>query len=336
MTTGVILHRDELAKVSYLDTSRLGERTVALLPLWDGLQWRVWIPDKDKLIELHPGNAMQADYVALEKASESDLWFGFLDFLWRRASWPPVLTLIERIRADIHNLGTALAKIDHFFAGRKEIGFGVGAFVQTEIEYLFMLSRSLFDLIHQLIGFVWSKKVILDDSAAEKKRKQRALPESFADVVLEGNSRVRTAADLKEKYAFTALLADAYQEAGPFFANMRTFRDEVAHGGTSPDIIYVTDRGFCVDPTRKPFASFDIWSEASRFNERLSCLRVFLAHLVFTSIDRCSALVDGLARSVTFPPDLAPGYKVFVRGPHNHALATAQAISEGGDPWWDI
>lgn len=32
--------------------------------------------------------------------------------------------------------------------------------------------------------------------------------------------------------------------------------------------------------------------------------------------------------------ELAPGYRVFVRGPHNDALVWVLSVSKGGSPWW--
>jgi hypothetical protein len=38
---------------------------------------------------------------------------------------------------------------------------------------------------------------------------------------------------------------------------------------------------------------------------------------------------------IQFPPDIAPGYRVFVRGPSTPGLAEVVKIATGGTPWWD-
>ncbi len=326
------VHRNNLSPVRYLDVSRIGARTVEILPLWDGKQWCIWVPTRDGLRELHPTDAMDAMYVGIDRAAENDLCVPLLHNIWQRATWDPVVRILRAVCDDIDNLGTALAKVDHFFGCRESIGHGVSSFVETEIEYIFVVARSIFDLTHELIRYVWKEKVTLRDEARNKAKKRASLPDSFAKMALIGD-KPRTTEELCSTYAFSEGLAAAYSSVADFFLAIRTFRTAVVHGGTSPDIVFVTERGFCVERTKKPFCTFPTLDGRGRHTDSLSSLKVLLSHVVFNSINSCNKMVNGLLKNIKLAPEIAPNYHVFIRGPHNGALVAAKNISEGAEPW---
>jgi hypothetical protein len=320
-----------LSKISYLDVQAVGDRVVGLLPLWNGRTWTLWIPAADGLLEMHPLDATQAEYVASEAAGETDILLPFLDLLWQRCSWSDVVPSLTRIRDDLYNLGAALAKIDHFFEMRDTIGLGVGRFVCTELEYIFAVCRSLLDLVQEAVSTLWGRVRLIDSVADGKKG---ALPRSLRKVVVE-SERLRSSEEIREKFLTPAPLSEAYATIAPFFSNLRRFRDAVLHGGTSVDLVVSTERGFCVSPKRLPFRLFDIWRPEHAFNTEAYSLRPFVAHVVATTIDACDRIVAGLAQEIVFPAEIAPGYRVFLRGMHNAQLIRAKRLSDGeGDVWW--
>jgi hypothetical protein len=38
---------------------------------------------------------------------------------------------------------------------------------------------------------------------------------------------------------------------------------------------------------------------------------------------------------VLFPPEIAPGLRVFVRGPSTGSLSDILRVYDGGSPWWN-
>jgi hypothetical protein len=326
------LDAGSLAKVRYLDQNVAHGRAIQLLPFWDGVAWTVWRPTADGLQELHPRGAARTDYVAVEAASPNDIHMPFIEFIWQRVNIGDVLSFLDRIRDDVHHLGTNLAKVDHFFDSRSSLGLGVGAFVATELEYLFTLCRSLLDLIQELIAKAWMH-VRLTDPQMEGKR--RPLPKTLRKVLLDGSDQPKSSDQIREQFEVPPALAHAYAMVAPFFAKLRSFRDAVVHGGTSVDLVVCTERGFCVSKSRLPFRLFDIWKPEHAFNDQAYSLRPFISHLAVATIDACNALVEGLARQVIFAPELAPGYSVFIRGIHNEALIRAKRLCDGDEePWW--
>jgi hypothetical protein len=252
--------------------------------------------------------------------------------MWQRASWPNVCPTISAIIDDMHHLSTAAAKIDHYFAHRRVIGHGVTDFVATELEYVFTLCRSVFDLLQVATGKLWDRIQLVGPSAPRHKNR---LPESFADVIFAGGSP-RDVNAIIAKYGVTPGLAAAYHDAGAFFEPVRAFRDDVVHRGHGIQTIFDTDKGFCVDSTKKPFDKFPIWKDSHQYGaNNLVSLRPLLAHLVFGTIGACGAFTTALGGEIKFPPPIAPNHRIFLRGYHTAAFHHLDNVLRGGDPWWD-
>ncbi len=147
--------------------------------------------------------------------------------------------------------------------------------------------------------------------------------------------RTKTAQEIADEFGVPSALAEEYARHAPFFWSLRDFRDDVVHGLTRTPLVFETDRGFCVDPKQRPFRDFAGWTNAHQFNERLVAIVPWIAHVVLGTIGACSALVLALAAQVRFPPQMAPGHRVFVRAANNKALIQLAEVASGGSPWWD-
>jgi len=79
---------ESLKVVPYLKTENLGDgRTVKLMPLWDGNNFRMWIDTPVGLIEAKMIDTVEGDYVGIGAAKESDLFIPFVHLMWQRACW---------------------------------------------------------------------------------------------------------------------------------------------------------------------------------------------------------------------------------------------------------
>jgi hypothetical protein len=321
---------DALLKLPYLDVTAIGDRTVNLMPMWDGSHWLGWIVVDGDLLEINVSDVQQVDYIASQAATPTDMMIEFIEFMWQRASWPEICPLISRARSDIHNLATSLAKIDYFFESRLLIGHGVGHFVLTEIEYLFTVARSLFDLLQEVVARIWERVQLLDPAMQAQKRK---LPPSFRKVLVK-SGQPRSVEELETDFALPRSLAEFYVATQAFFLSLRDVRDDVVHRGTMIDSVFVTDRGFCVAPRQKPYNTFAGWKPEHHHNDNLVSLRPFLAHVVFGTIAACNFFVAQVAAQINFPPPIAPNHRVFVRNYHNRALLDCNLVAQGGSPWW--
>jgi hypothetical protein len=307
------------------------------MPFWDGSHWHQWIKRPDgTLIEMKMVDVIRSHYVSKQAVAEEDLWIPFVDFMWQRASWPEVFPLIHALCDDFHQLATSVAKIKYFFQTRNQIPrHSVSSFVETELEYLVTVARTVFDLLQEAISTVWNNRVKLLDPKAEAMRKQRKLPPTFSRIVLDERSLPRRPQEIMGKYGIAQAVAEEYAKHSPFFVRLRTTRDKVIHGGTGMPIVFVTDKGFCVDPKASPFADFKIWEKTHYFNQNIVSLLPWLTHVVFQTIGCCTDILTAFAQQIQFPPEIAPGYRVFIRDHTSDALLDLLKVHKREMVWWD-
>jgi len=260
---------DALRKVPYLKVDTLGGRTVKLMPFWDGERWHLWVPQPEGLIEGQIIDTVEGDYVGASPARPSDLLIPFVELMWQRASWPEVCPLISAISDDFHNMGTSVAKLRHFFDSRLTLPPAVPRrFACTELEYLVILARTVFDLLQETVALIWNNRVRLTDAKLEMRRKQRSLPEKFSRVVLQDKHMLRSAAEIEQQFGIPFPLAEEYSRQGPFFSELRDTRDRIVHSGHQVGVIFDTERGFCVSPKSRPFSNYSGWREEHRYKRK--------------------------------------------------------------------
>jgi hypothetical protein len=254
---------EDLKKVPYLKLDDLRGRTVKLMPFWDGDRWYLWVPVPGGLVEGQIIDTVEGDYVAGSAARPSDVLIPFVELMWQRASWPEICPLISAVSNDFHNMGTSIAKLHHFFNSRNALPSGAPRrFACTELEYLVILARMVFDLLQETISLLWRNRVQLIDGESERRRRQRALPETFSRVVLRDKHALRSAAEIEQDFALPLMLAEEYARQGPFFAELRDSRDKVVHSGSELGFIFDTERGFCVNPKSRPFSHYPGWTSS--------------------------------------------------------------------------
>ena len=327
---------EELNKLPYLDTSALDGRTVNLMPLWDGASWHMWLNTPIGMIEGKIIDTSESDYLAKSAAKQSDLFIPFIHIMWQQASWSEICPLIIAISDDFHNMGTSVAKLKHFHEFRKRIGDrGAHRFALTELEYIVTLCRTTFDLLQEMVAWIWGTKIQLLDETAEAFRRAHPLRKTFSRTVLDENDQPRNAAEIEKKFGLPKPLAEEYERVAPFFSDLRRIRDRIVHGGSGFGIIFDTERGFCVDPKTRPFSTFEGWRPEHYYNENIVSVLPWIADTILKTIDACNSLIGVFGSVVQLPPPIAPGYVVFVRGYHNEALVELLSVHSGGPVWWD-
>lgn len=326
---------EHLKAIPYLDVTAIGSRTVTIMPLWENERWHVWIASPEGFFEMHPVAAVETNYVALSAASPSDILVPFVELMWQQASWPEICPLIRAISSDFQNFGTSIEKTSHFFAQRKALGHGCSHFVKTELEYMLMLSRSVFDLLQEVVARLWNKRIRLLDPGAEARRNSRKLPSTFSKMVLREKCDIRTSDELQTMHEIPQGMADAYITAAPFFAAVRDLRDAIVHNGKDLRSIYITERAFCISKSNPALERFDCWKPEHEENANITSLLPLLAHIVLGTVEVCNNLLLAFASQITLPSPIAPRHRVFIRGPHNDALLWMQGVSDGTySPWW--
>ena len=321
----------ELASVPYLCAGAVGERHVQLESFWDGTEWHAWIAGPNgTLIHMRPRDLGVGSYIAKEPAADDDFCFPFTDFMWRRASWPDANHWHGAIVEDVHQLAASIAKIDFFWKMREHApALVLGRFASSEIEYLLTVCRSVFDLLQEVIRTIWGRMRLLDE---ERQRRKGELRKSFADMVI-SKGELMSAGRITETRGVPLHLAETYAAGGAFFKLVRELRDGIVHNGKDAPMVVTTERGFIIRRD-SAFAALPIWKDEHSFNEQAVSLRPALAYIVVTTLNTCNAFAEALGQMFGFPPDLAPGHRLFVRSPHGRALLEVQEVLRGGSPWW--
>ncbi|WP_186233621.1 hypothetical protein [Burkholderia gladioli] len=316
----------ELAKIPYLDVPNLAERAIASLNFFADGDWHLWLKTEAGLLRIKawPGEGF---YFAAEPQSGRDGYLRFLDFIAQRGNLRGVARPLEGIMDDVFNLGACLKKFDILLDYAEGGRSGASRLVLTELEYLFSLCRSVFDLLQEVIAAQWDSVQLLD--AETKKRK---LPQSFGDMVLTAN-QLRPVEEIASKFRIPQSLAEFYGRAGAFFLILRTFRDKYVHGGNSPDLVFVTARGFAVRGAAAPFNSFNVWSQEHRLPNDLCSLRPALAYLVTETLRACEDYATTIQQIIGFPPPICPGLRFFMRSDFVEPLLANERILRECS-WW--
>jgi hypothetical protein len=309
----------ELAKLStipFLDLPHVQGRFISTLMFCDAGKWRMWVPAGDELIEVKAWPA-EGFYFSVEPDSSTDLCLHFLDFIAQRASFPELQKPILGLRDDVFNLSAALAKISHLHTARAIVGTGVSRMIVTEVEYLFSVCRSIFDLLQEIASALW-ETVRLHDSSVKKK----PLKETFSKMVLfEG--RESTQEELSERFGLPQPPASYYMRNAQFFMTLREFRDNIVHRGSQVQTIFSGDTGFLIRHSLKPFSNMAIWRDEEIQPNELVPLFPALGIVVHNTLSACDDFSSTIEQVIQFPPPIVPGMRFFMRGYFNETFSSA-------------
>jgi len=169
----------QLSSVPYLDLTNLAGRFIPSLCFYDA-RWRMWIEagdDREFLIETAAVPA-EACYFSVAAQSDVDLNLGALNFLAQRGCIASVQRAFAGLIDDLFNLSGSLAKIQLLERSRETIPNGLSRLATTEVEYIVMLCRSIFDLYQEAMSRLWDSVQLFD----QQKHRQK-LKLSYADMV---------------------------------------------------------------------------------------------------------------------------------------------------------
>ncbi|MFC4237139.1 hypothetical protein ACFOY8_18190 [Thalassospira xianhensis] len=310
-----------LSELNHLNLRQLQRRKLNLMPLWENEEWHLWFDvGGGKLMRGRMVDAAHSLYAGKQPAKPHDLLLPFLEFGWQRASWPEVCPHLIALENDFHLLCASVAKLDHFFDARQAIDpLIISSFVQSEIEFVLTVSRSVFDLLQQYVSWLWNNTVELLDEEQEKIRKQNKLPEkSFQKVIFKNNTR-QDSEQITRKYVIPDKLAQTYEASAEFFEYVRHARTEILHGLSASKSVLVTDTGFCVKPNEKPFHVFE-WPENAFLLAEGVSLRAWLSFIIQNTIGICNSFSQALSETIQFPEAIMPGHKIFIRDPSSSSV----------------
>lgn len=315
------------ADLPYLDRSVIGKRVPVAMPFHDGATWHLWVPTSNAMLQpMAVLDLRDGFYLAKKPERDDDILVEFIDWMIRRVAIAGTDAFRDAMFDDILNICTSLTKLDAIHSVPWLLGDAAPRAAWTEVEFILASCRSLFDLLQEVAVRVWESIKLFDGS-----KKKRRLPGSFSDMVLK-SGRLRTAEDLENTFGIPRRLAGFYESSSAFFQSLRTARDTVFHRVHRSPIVFRAEHGFAVDVTAAPFSSIVEWDSRHTMPNNLGSLRCWLAHVIWETISVCERFAEIMSTSFVFPPDFAPGYSIFIRGPSVAVLYRLPKVANE-NPW---
>lgn len=301
----------DLSKIPFLDTKNLDGRFLSSLMFYDKGKWRSWIVAGDQLHEMKMWPA-ETYYFGSEPEAGTDINLHFLDFVSQRACIVDVRKAVNGFRDDLFNMAASIAKISHIAATSDAIGSGASRMVVTEIEYVVSLCRSIFDLLQEISKKLWDT-VQLTESSIQKKK----LKESFREMVVSDN-KPATLEEIATRYGLPEPLAAFYSRNASFFLSLRRFRDNIVHSGSTIQTIFGGgESGFLISRAFSPFPDLDLWRDEEKAENDLVPLMPAIGFLIYRTLQTCEDFSHTMQSLIAFPPPVAPGMHIFMRGYFN-------------------
>ncbi len=304
----------ELSKIPYLDLEHLQGRIITTTSFFVDGEWNFWLPTAQGLIRTQC-SPREADYFGNTAEKSADTYLAFLDFIAQRCSWPDVIRPLRGLQQDFLNICASIKKFNILFEQSARLRTATSRLVVTELEYIFTICRSVFDLLQEIIAVQWQSFCLVDTTITKKQLKKK-----FSDMVI-SSGRLRSEDDLVNCFHIPRPLAAFYVRSGPFFEVLRTFRDRFVHGGTTPELVFVTERGFAVPRNTDPFCSFNVWTQEHMLPNNLCSLRPVIGHIVIETLRVCEDYAATIQSIIEFPPPIAPNMHLFIRGHFNDSLS---------------
>ncbi len=301
------------------------------VPTWDGTRWEAaWVFDDGTTLPMRIADIGPMRYWAVEPASPDDLFFPFLDFMWPRVgAVPQAARALTAIEESLQRLAISIAKIDFFF----ERGEGQDVdFVETELEYIAAICRSVFDELHKVFLAIWEDTELLDPEA-QRRKKARHPKETFAGVALDGDTP-RDPAAIEHLWAIPPKIAKFYSDSARFFVPLRRWRNGFLHFGESRPSVLRLERGFAVWIDRMPFASMKIWKPHHMHATNIASLRPLMAHLVNSTTLACGEFAKAIRSTLRVGDEPGQSRNLYVRCRHSNALIRTLNVLDDASPWW--
>jgi len=301
----------KFGEIPHLDHASLQTaRFIPSLSFYNG-EWAVFLQIGDnKFIHAHAWPA-EAVYFGTEPEEPTDIGTTFLNLLGQRANMTSLRRQYHAVLDDMFNLSASFAKLDLI---RKSSSSGASRMAATEIEYVLVVCRSIFDHLQETVEGIWSKTKFTDPEF-----EKRNLPASFRRMVMNGGVAL-SADEILEKHKLFGPLAECYARHAELFLRLRTYRDRLVHGGQTVEHIYTGDDLLHINKRFGPFTDLDIWRPEEVITNDLVPLIPAVGMVVQATLAACEDFAATILQAIQLEPPIVPGMGLFIRGYFNKEL----------------
>jgi hypothetical protein len=262
------------------------------------------------------GEPVSGSYFAANAVDpERDFEFALGTLVAQRMSFLDILEQLNKLESGVHRCSAVLEKYHILWTTERGQARSASLLIQSELEYLLLLLRSVYDTLQAIVQAV-AKKLVL--------------PRSFRDVVMKGG-HLLTVDEIQDRWRMPRPLADWYVQEATFFRLLRNLRDGIAHEGVRPPTVFETDWGFAIATDERPWAQVVDWVSKERWNGRLASLRSLFVEFVFHTLRATGRFGESMESFVQLPEPILRDVKYFVRSPFGSHLVSLERTK--GQPW---
>ena len=325
------ISKEDTEKISYINITVFDDRVLPLQPCHlSGSHWEFWTPTEKGLFPLRVMGMIDGCYFAKQAKDKNDIHIELIDLIMKRAYYKNLVHFEKGIVEDINNLSASAEKINLFHdLWKKDNNLISYRFVTTELEYIFKVCRSLFDLLQEIIAKIWKRFKYVDPKLKTKKLKS-----TFSKMVL-CNNKLSSAEEIMRRYVIPEQLADFYVRNGVFFNWLRSYRDKISHSGENIDRLYILEDGFAISTEVEPFKDLPIWEFTELKPNNLGSVRALVAYSILNTLEALKDFSSVIQEIMKLPPSVSPEYDVFINGGHLGILRELFKYGEG-EEWVKI
>lgn len=312
---GVIQHVDQRAL--------LGGKIVCTTTFHTDGHWQKWFINDGRIFPMQIIDLCEGAYFGNGAAAPHDLALGALNLIAQHTCTEETSRPFLGIWDDLYNIAASVAKLDLVIAHQSEISDQARRMVVTEVEYLAVQCRGIFDYVQKIIKTLWSKVLYKEDGSSPKK----TLPDSFREMVM-GDRKPRTAIEIEERYKIPRSLSLVYARHAQFFANLRTMRDAIVHKGDPSPTIFVTKKGAYIESTLWPFSAMTTWQLDEFEPNNLVPLKPALGAMVYLTLLASEDLINTYSLIVDLGRPVCPNHALFLRASSGKVLADLLADAD--------
>lgn len=322
---------EQLSKLPYLRTVPRDGRIVPLITFYEpaAADWHLhMIVKPGELGRMAGGEPISGSYLSPKVAAPStDVEFALGTLVIQHLSFIEALDLLDRLQNDVHRCAAILEKYHLLWETRLARDRSASLLVQSELEYLLFLLRSLYDLLQGMVRTLAAKFIHLTGS---NEPKIKGLPSSFREMVMT-NDRLRSVDEIEDRWNLPRALAAWYVEEGQFFRLLRSLRDGIAHRGATVPTVFETEWGFAVSPDKDPWKQVHSLLPGERQPNDLASLRGLFAEFIHRGIGATDGLTVVLHSLVQLPEPIFQDVRLFIRSPFGNRLAVLDDVRR--QPW---
>jgi hypothetical protein len=308
---------EELESVSQVDRAAVKEgKMVCTSTFYTGGQWQLWFSNGGRLYPIKFIDLSEGVYFGTSAAAPHDLRLNALNVIAQQACIAGTERPFMGIWDDLYNIAASVAKLDLVTTHHGEVRNQLSRMVVTEVEYLAIQCRSIFDYLQKIIKILWSAVKFNDGFSPPQ-----TLPDSFRDMVMGSDGKLRTAPEIEDKYKIFSPLAMAYAKHARFFANLRTMRDAIVHKGAKTPTIFATEKGAYIESTLWPFCTMTTWRADEFSPNNLVPLKPALGAMVYRTLLATEELITTFSSLVNLGSPICPNHVLFLRASSGLTLA---------------